>query len=89
LMNPLQQMLGLTLETIYSYKKTKQSEIVEYRKTIDLLLKESNHDLEVFMKKREKYCSAQVKRLIFDPFLTELHNKQNKIQTIHQFYRRK
>jgi len=89
LMNPLQQMFGLALEKIYTYKKKSQRDFVEYRQHIDRLWKESENDLEVFMKKREKYCSSHVKALLFDPFLTEIYNKQNGVQTLFQFYTKK
>ena len=89
LMNPLQQMFGLALEKIYTYKKKSQREFVEYRQHVDRLWKESENDLEVFMKKREKNCSAHVKALLFDPFLTEIYNKQNGVQTLFQFYTKK
>jgi len=89
LMNPLQQLLGLALEKIYVCKQKKQKDILEYRGTLSRLMQESNNDLEIYMKKREKYCSSQVKNLLFDPFLTELYNAQHGIQTILQFYQRK
>jgi len=89
LMNPLQQMFGLALEKIYTYKKKSQRDFVEYRQHVDRLWKESENDLEVFMKKREKYCSSHVKALLFDPFLTEIYNKQNGVQTLFQFYTKK
>jgi DNA polymerase elongation subunit (family B) len=89
LMNPLQQLLGLALEKIYVCKQKKQKDILEYRGTLSRLMQESNNDLEIYMKKREKYCSAQVKNLLFDPFLTELYNTQHGIQTLLQFYQRK
>jgi hypothetical protein len=43
-------------------------------------------DLEAFMKKREKYCTNEIKALLFDPFLTQLYNKKYGIQTLHRFY---
>jgi hypothetical protein len=39
-------------------------------------------DIEVFMKKKEKYCSAKIKALLFDKFLTNIYNEKHKIQTI-------
>jgi DNA polymerase elongation subunit (family B) len=89
LMNPLQQMFGLALEKIFTYKKKKQADFVDYRKTVDRLWDESNDDVEVFMKKREKYCSGHVKQLLFEPFLTEVYNKQNGVRTMFQFYTKK
>jgi DNA polymerase elongation subunit (family B) len=89
LMNPLQQMFGLALEKIYTYKQKKQKDFIEYRQTIERLFHESNNDYELFMKKREKYCSSIVKQLLFDPFLTEIYNKQNGVRTLFQYYTRK
>lgn len=87
LMNPLQQLLSLAVEKIYEYKKKRPADFIEYRKQIEQLRTTSNDDLEVFMKKREKYCSLQVKRVLFEPFLTDLYNKNNGIQTLMQFYK--
>ena len=97
LMNPLQQMFGLALEKIFTYKNKKQREFVEYRQTINRIWNdiEAENDLgefmklETFMKKKEKYCSSHVKQLLFDPFLTEVYNKQNGVQTLFQFYTKK
>ena len=56
----------------------------------ELLIHQSPYDinLEVFNKKREKYCSAEVKKNLFDPFLTKIYNTQNGIQTLMQFYKK-
>lgn len=89
LMNPLQQLLSLAVEKIYEYKKKRAADFTEYRKQIEQLRITSNDDLELFMKKREKYCSQQVKRVLFEPFLTDLYNKNNGIQTLMQFYKKK
>ena len=89
LMNPLQQLLSLAVEKIYEVKKKRAAEFTEYRKHIEQLRVTSNDDLELFMKKREKYCSQQVKRVLFEPFLTDLYNKNNGIQTLMQFYKKK
>ena len=89
LMNPLQQLLSLAIEKIYEYKNKKPCDFREYRKNIDSLRNTCEGDLEMFMKKREKYCSSQVKLLLFDPFLTDLYNKKHGIQTLLQFYKKK
>jgi len=88
LMNPLQQLFGLALEKIYDYKG-KRKEVFTYQKEMGELYNSCNGDLELFMKKKEKYCSARVKMLLFDPFLTNIYNKQNGIRTILQFYSKK
>lgn len=88
LMNPLQQLFSLAVEKIYLYKGKKQKDIGDLHKTLDKLFTDSHSDLEVFMKKREKHCSSEVKKLLFDPFLNEIYNTQNGIQTLLQFYKR-
>ena len=93
-MNPLQQLLGLALEKIYECKKTRKQDVTASRKIIQELQDScsasgGNVDLEQFMKKREKYCSSQVKQLLFDPFLTELYNAEHGIRTIMSFYQKK
>jgi DNA polymerase elongation subunit (family B) len=88
LMNPLQQLFSLAVEKIYLYKGKKQKDIGDLHKTLDKLFVDSHSDLEIFMKKREKHCSGEVKKLLFDPFLNEIYNAQNGIQTLFQFYKR-
>jgi hypothetical protein len=88
LMNPLQQLFGLALEKIYDYKG-KRKEICTYQKEMEQMYNTCDKDLEIFMKKKEKYCSARVKMLLFDPFLTNIYNKQNGISTLLQFYSKK
>ena len=88
LMNPLQQLFSLAVEKIYLYKGKKQKDIGDLHKTLDKLFVDSHSDLEIYMKKREKHCSGEVKKLLFDPFLNEIYNAQNGIQTLLQFYKR-
>jgi DNA polymerase elongation subunit (family B) len=88
LMNPLLQLFSLALEKVYLYKNKKQKDIVALQSHLDKVFEDCDQDLELYMKKREKYCSAEVKQLLFDPFLTEIYNTQNGIQTLFQFYKR-
>jgi hypothetical protein len=50
------------------------------------LNEEVDGDIEVFMKKKEKYCSAEIKALLFDKFLTNIYNEKHRIQTITNFF---
>jgi DNA polymerase elongation subunit (family B) len=84
LMNPLLQLFSLALDKVYQYKNKKHT----LQSHLDKMFEDCDQDLEVYMKKREKYCSAEVKQLLFDPFLTEIYNTQNGIQTLFQFYKR-
>lgn len=88
LMNPLLQLFSLAVDKVYLYKGKKQSDIVKMESHLDQLFIDSNHDLEIYMKKREKHCSSEVKQLLFDPFLNDIYNSQNGIQTLFQFYRK-
>jgi DNA polymerase elongation subunit (family B) len=85
LMKPLQQLFGLAVEQIWELEK-KPAEIAKYRKDMDGLKKETGEDLEVFMKKREKYTSAKIKALLFDRFLAKVFNAQNGVRTMDSFY---
>jgi len=87
LMKPLQQLFGLALEAIWEHRN-KKSAIREYREEVRKMEREFP-DVEVFMKKREKYCSAKVKTLLFDDVLTKIANKKNHIQPISAFFQRK
>jgi DNA polymerase elongation subunit (family B) len=86
IMKPLQQLFGLALEQIWELQgkkaaiKTYQTEMK--RMAIDY------PDTEIFMKKKEKYCSAKVKILLFDDVLGKIYNQKNNIQTITAFFRR-
>jgi len=85
LMKPLQQLFGLAVELIWE-SQGKTSAIKTYRKDIIKMEKEYT-DLEVFMKKKEKYCSAKVKTLLFDNALNKIYNQKNNIQQITTFFK--
>ena len=87
LMKPLQQLLGLALEQIWSYQN-KHGMIKTFKK--DMLQMEKEYDnLEVLMKKREKYCSAKIKVLLFDKVLNKINNDKHNIQEITNFFTQK
>jgi DNA polymerase elongation subunit (family B) len=83
LMKPLQQLFGLALEQIWEYQK-KASAIKTFRR--EMLALESEFDLEIFMKKKEKLCASKVKLLLFDKVLTKIFNQKNGIQTISSMF---
>ncbi len=86
LMKPLQQLFGLAVELIWQHQR-KPNAIKTYKKDIELLEKECGTDYEQFMKKKEKYCSAKVKTLLFDKVLNQISNDKNKLQPITNFFR--
>ena len=81
LMKPLQQLFGLALEPICDFKN-KRNLFKTIKKDIEGIEKECGDSIEVFMKKREKYCSTQVKSLIFETYLTDIQNKKLGFQSI-------
>ena len=85
LMNPLQQLFGLAVEKILTIQG-KPRMISEYNRYCEQLYSEVSGDLELFMKRREKYTSSRIKEIMFDPFLTKIYNKQNGIQTISSMF---
>ena len=85
LMKPLQQLFGLALIQIWELQN-KKTAIKTYEKEIDKLVDEFP-DMETFMKKKEKYCSAKVKALLFDKVLDKIHNTKHGIQTISSFFK--
>ena len=85
-MNPLQQLFSLATEKIYAYQGRRPQDIANLQTLLDKMFDDCGQDIELYMKKREKYCSAEVKKCLFDPFLTKIYNTQNGIQTLMQFY---
>ena len=81
LMKPLQQLFGLALEQICEYKN-KHSAKLTIRKDIKEIERECEGSIELFMKKREKYCSAQVKKYVFEKYLIDIQNQKNGMQSI-------
>jgi len=86
LMKPLQQLFGLALEQIYELQR-KSGALKNVRKEYDKYAKEE-HNLELLMKKREKYSSAKIKTLLFEKYLTKINHQRNGLQSITTFFSR-
>jgi DNA polymerase elongation subunit (family B) len=85
LMKPLQQLFGLALEDIWKFKG-KDLAIRRFKTEMANLMKECHGDLEIFMKKKEKITSGEIKKILFDRFLMEILNKENKRRTIDSMF---
>ena len=85
LMKPLQQLFGLALEPIWEHQR-KTAAIKTYRKDV-MQIENETPDMEQFMKKKEKYCSAKIKTLLFDKYLTQIEHKRTGMQPISAFFR--
>lgn len=75
LMKPLQQLLGLAIEQIYIEKGKSETSLRTHRRELEKLRREFP-DLEIFMKKKETYCSKEIKRLLFDKVLNKIQNER-------------
>ena len=88
LMKPLQQLFGLAIEQIWELQ-SKHSAIKSFRKEMEQLKKETDGDIEIFMKRKEKNTSAKIKALLFDKFLTKVFNQQNGVRTMNEYFVKK
>lgn len=85
IMKPLQQLFGLMLVPIWE-NQNKMNSIKMYKREIENIERECSNDCELFMKKKEKYCSSKVKLLIFDKYLNKINNEKNGMKSIKTFY---
>lgn len=84
LLNPIRQLFGLILEPIMEYKG-RGVEIPAVRRELETIRKNST-DLEDYMVKREKYCSAKVEQLLFGDVLKIIENRKNGLKPITDFF---
>jgi len=85
LMKPLQQLFGLALEEILQLKSHNQ--MIEICKTNIRDIKEQcGDDLEIYAKKKEKYCSERVKQLIFEKYLIQIKNQREGVTQINKYF---
>jgi DNA polymerase elongation subunit (family B) len=85
LMKPLQQLYGLALVEMWTHRR-KTGAIKTYTKDISKLEKEYGHDLEDFMKRKEKYCSTKVKTILFDNILNRINNDKVGNSSLKSFF---
>ncbi len=85
LMKPLQQLYGLALVPIWKHRN-KNGAIKEYTKDISQMEKSYGMDYEDYMKRKEKYCSAKVKTILFDDILNKINRNRNNMQSIRNFF---
>ena len=85
LMKPLQQLFGLALVAIWK-SRGKEAMIRTYLRDVAALERECGGDLELFMKKKEKYCAEKVKTLLFEKHLVKISNDHQRLQSIRTFF---
>ena len=81
IMKPLQQLFALILEQIPDYKHKPLTMKKMHQTMLDL---DKKHDYETATKKKEVYRCAEVKKILFDPFLQKLLRQKN--NTITNFF---
>jgi DNA polymerase elongation subunit (family B) len=84
LMKPLCQFMGLALEQIWTANGKPQN-IIKYKKDLAALQKD-HPDFEMFIKKKEKYCTDLVKTILFDKHLVQINNDARGLQPITSFF---
>jgi DNA polymerase elongation subunit (family B) len=84
LLKPICQFMGLALEQIWK-NQGKWSAIKKFNDELKEIEKE-NPDFELFIKKKEKFCSEKVKALLFDKYLLQIKNEKNRNQPITNFF---
>ena len=84
IMKPVQQLFALIIEQLPDYKKKPLS-----CKKLKKIMEEydNEYDFETAMKKKEAYRCAEVKKILFDPFLHKLIQQKN--NTITNFFQKK
>jgi DNA polymerase elongation subunit (family B) len=90
LMKPLQQLFGLGLDKIYIHMNRVKDRQLYYSEMqrLENEIGDSEKDIEKFMKQKEKYTSAKIKEILFQPFLMKIYNQQNGIRTIDNIFAR-
>lgn len=81
LMKPLLQLFGLVAEDILDILG-KKADLSKYRKEMKTLQNECQHDMELWMKRKEKIDAMYVKQYLFDPILGRITNQQKGLQTL-------
>ena len=85
LMKPLQQLFGLALEEILTLKSNQQS-VIQFKQDINSINEQYGYDLEIYAKKKEKYCSDKVKRILFEKYLIQIKNQREGVNQINKYF---
>ena len=85
LMKPLQQLFGLALEDILRLRSNPQT-LALFKHDIQIIKQQYGDDLELYAKKKEKYCSDQIKRIIFEKYLIQIKNQREGVSQINKYF---
>jgi DNA polymerase elongation subunit (family B) len=84
LLKPICQFMGLALEQIWK-NQGKHSAVRKHTDELKQMERECG-DFELYIKKKEKYCSEKVKALLFDKYLMQIKNDKAGNQPITNFF---
>lgn len=87
IMKPVLQLYALTLETLQGYKY--KSDKDHFKNIETKLITEKNGDMKKVADKLGDLREAEVKKLLFDPLLTDLKNKRNGQKSIADFFQKR
>jgi DNA polymerase elongation subunit (family B) len=85
LMKPLQQLFGLALKEILMLKSNPQTVDV-FKRDIEVIKQQYGDDLELYAKRKEKYCSDRIKRIIFEKYLIQIKNQREGVSQINKYF---
>jgi DNA polymerase elongation subunit (family B) len=85
LMKPLQQLFGLALEEILSIKSN-QHTVDQFKRDIKNIKEQFGEDLDIYAKKKEKYCSNKVKQILFEKYLIQIKNQREGVSQINKYF---
>ena len=86
IMKPVQQLFALVLEKIWLQKK-QATKMRNFKREVEKMRKEVEE--EKYYKKREDMRNKEVKKLLFDEYLTKIDMKNRKEQDITKFFMRR
>ena len=86
IMNPILQLMSLVLEGMYlASTPVRKAAIANMHQFIEKTTRDLAADPKKCQKKIESWKQAEVKKLLFDKYLTEMENKRNRNQSIFKF----
>jgi hypothetical protein len=77
LMKPLQQLFGLAIEDILKERHPRSADALIRRHRRELAAIRNEYvDFEVYTKKKELFCSKEIKKELFDKMLVKIQNER-------------
>jgi hypothetical protein len=81
----LQYTLWAAIEEILKLKSNSQT-VEVFKHDIAIIKQEYGNDLELYAKKKEKYCSDRIKRVMFEKYLIQIKNQREGVSQINKYF---